>query len=79
MIICLIQYFEADQPKNPKFRNNPENFHPSQYSVIIFYFLVLFGVLGSGRKTNNAQAHVRKPRNCCTKGRFTYMLKRNRK
>ena len=29
--------------------DNQENFHPCQYSVNIFYFLVLFGVLqGSG-------------------------------
>ena len=34
IIISLIQHFEADflwnfsHPQNPKFRNNPENFHP---------------------------------------------------
>ena len=34
IIICQIQYFEADflymesQPQNPEFRNNPENSHP---------------------------------------------------
>ena len=31
-----IQYFEADflnQPQNPEFRNNPENFHPCQCTV----------------------------------------------
>ena len=30
-MISLIQHFEADQPQNPEFRNNPENFHTHKH------------------------------------------------
>ena len=45
LVVCLIQYFEADlismesQPQNPEFRNNPENFHPC--GLVILHGLVL--------------------------------------
>ena len=32
IIICIIQHFE---PQNPEFRNNPENFQPCKWSMVL--------------------------------------------
>ena len=49
-MISLIQDFKAvffveSQPQNPEFRNNPENFHPCDFSNKTL--ILALGILGS--------------------------------